>query len=116
MANTQNLKVPTSEEARKNGRKGGIASGKARKRRKAMKERLEILLGMPIKAGKLKDIEEIKNFAGLQDKNITVEDALMVVQIQKALTGDTKAATFIRDTSGQKPSKDDWDENEDDFI
>ena len=30
--NSDNLRVPTSEQARENGRKGGIASGKARKR------------------------------------------------------------------------------------
>ena len=108
MAGVDNLKIPTSEEARRNGKKGGIASGKARRRKKAMRERLEILLNMPIKAGKIKDIEEIKNFAALEGKNITVEDALMIIQIQKALTGDTTAAAFIRDTSGQKPSNDDW--------
>ena len=42
--NIQNLKVPTSEEARENGRKGGIASGKARKEKATMKKTLEMLL------------------------------------------------------------------------
>ena len=44
MANEQNLKVPTSEEAREYGRLGGIASGKARQERATMKKVLEDML------------------------------------------------------------------------
>ena len=44
MANKGNLRVPTSEEARKIGRKGGIASGKARKEKATMKKTLERML------------------------------------------------------------------------
>lgn len=93
----------TPEQRRENGRKGGIASGETKRRKKAMRERLEIILSMPLKDGKHADIEAIKNFAALKGKNITVEDAMMIAQIQKALKGDTVAATFIRDTAGQKP-------------
>ena len=94
----------TPEQRRENGRKGGIASGEVRRRKKAMRERLEIILEMPIKNGKLADIEAIKNFAALKGKNITVEDAMMIAQIQKALKGDTNAAIFVRDTAGQNPT------------
>lgn len=93
----------TPEERKENGRKGGIASGEAKRRKKAMKERLEILLELPLKSGKGADIESIKNFAALKGKNITVQDAMMLAQIQKALKGDTTAAAFIRDTAGEKP-------------
>ena len=93
----------TPEERRENGRKGGIASGEAKRRKKAMKERLEILLELPLKSGRETDLESIKNFAALKGKNITVQDALMLAQIQKALKGDTTAATFVRDTVGDKP-------------
>lgn len=94
----------TTEERREAGRKGGIASGEAKRRKKAMRERLEIILEMPLKSGKNADIESIKNFAALKDKNITVQDAMMIAQIQKALRGDTNAATFVRDTAGQNPA------------
>lgn len=94
----------TPEQRRENGRKGGIVSGEVRRRKKAMRERLEIILEMPIKNGKLADIEAIKNFAALKGKNITVEDAMMIAQIQKALKGDTNAAIFVRDTAGQNPT------------
>ena len=44
MANEQNLKVPTSKQAREYGRLGGIASGKARQEKATMKKTLEMLL------------------------------------------------------------------------
>ena len=93
----------TPEQRRENGRKGGIASGEAKRKKKAMRERLEILLSLPMKSGKEADIEAIKNWAALKGKNITVQDAMMIAQIQKALKGDTTAAAFVRDTAGQKP-------------
>lgn len=96
--------VQTKEEARTRGRNGGIASGKARREKKAMRERLEILLSMPLKSGRSADVDEIKNFAALKGKNITVEDAMLIAQIQKALKGDTTAAAFVRDTAGQNPT------------
>lgn len=95
----------TPEQRRENGRKGGIASGEAKRAKKAMKERLEVLLEMTMKSGRGSDIESIKNFADLKGKNITVQDAMMIAQIQKALRGDTNAAVFVRDTAGQNPTQ-----------
>lgn len=103
MAKNQFSKM-TPEERRENGRKGGIASGEAKRAKKAMRERLEILLDLPMKEGKGTDIESIRNFASLKGKNITVQDAMMIAQIQKALKGDTTAAAFVRDTAGQNPT------------
>ena len=93
----------TPEQLRENGRKGGIASGEAKRRKKAMRERLEVLLELPLRDGRSADLDSIKNFAALKGKNITVQDALMLAQIQKALKGDTTAAAFVRDTVGEKP-------------
>lgn len=104
MANEQNLNpVETKSEARSRGRNGGIASGKARREKKAMRETLEALLSMPMKSGKAADIETIKNFAALKGKTITVQEAMMIAMIQKALKGNVNAAEWIRDTAGQKP-------------
>lgn len=36
-------------------------------------------------------------------ENITYQEAILIAQINKALNGDTQAAVFIRDTSGNKP-------------
>lgn len=93
----------TPEERREAGRKGGIASGEAKRRKKAMRERLEVLLELPLKSGKRADLDNIKNLTALKGANITVEDAMMLAQIQKALKGDTAAAIFVRDTVGEKP-------------
>ena len=106
MANEQNLIPFTSdqsqEEAKKNGSKGGIASGKKRREKKAMKDTLETLLSMPLKSESIDDLEEIQSLAALKGANITVQEAIMLAQIKKAVKGDTRAAEYIRDTSGNK--------------
>lgn len=108
MANNENLingkatQFKSGEIAVENGRKGGKASGEAKRRKKDMKERLEILLSMPLKDGKGADVEKIKSFGAIKGKNITVEDAILIAVLQKALKGDVQASNFIRDTSGQK--------------
>lgn len=93
----------TKSEQRKIAQKGGIASGKARREKKLMRETLDMLLSMPIKNGKLADVDDIRSFAAIKGKNISVQEAIMIAQIQKAMKGDTKAAEYVRDTIGQKP-------------
>ena len=109
MANEQNLKkgketqFRTGEEQVKTAKKAGIASGKARKEKKALKDTLEELLAMPIKDGKSQDIDKIKSIAGIKGKNITMQEAIMVAMLNKAAKGDVRAAEYVRDTIGQKP-------------
>lgn len=105
MAKEDNLKVLSSEEARKNGRKGGIASGKARREKKMFRETLEALLSMPLNDGKSSDIEKIQNFASLKKQNISVQEAILIAQIQRAMKGDTRSAEYVRDTIGQRPTE-----------
>lgn len=96
----------TPEERSELGRKGGVKSGETKRRKKAMKDILGVLLDMPIKPGKAADMEAIKNFAALKGKNITVSEAILIAQLQRALQGNVQSAEFIRDTSGQKPVED----------
>ena len=93
----------TKEEQKAIARKGGIASGKARREKKLMRETLDIILSMPMKNGKNADVESIRSFAALKGKNISVQEAILIAQVQKAMKGDTKAAEYVRDTIGQKP-------------
>ena len=95
----------TSEELRERARAGGIASGKARREKKAMRETLDILLSMPMKDGAYADVESIQSFASIKGKNISVQEAILIAQVQKAMKGDTKAAEYVRDTIGQKPGE-----------
>ncbi len=105
MANEQNLKpVQSKKEARARGKNGGIASGKVRREKKKFKETLELLLSMAMKNGADVSVEDIQSFADLNGKNITVQDAILIAQVEKAMTGDTKAAEYVRDTVGENPS------------
>ncbi len=105
MTNETNLNpVRSEDEARKRGRAGGIASGKARREKKMMRETLDVLLSMPMKNGKSVDVEKIRSFAALKGKNISVQEAILIAQVQKAMKGDTRAAEYVRDTMGEKPT------------
>lgn len=93
MANEQNLRPFDSnqdrEEAKKNGRKGGIASGEARRAKKTMKEMLDYLLE-----------KELPNKKG---EMVTYREAMLTAAIKKAIEGDIKASQFVRDTVGEMP-------------
>ena len=82
---------------------GGKASGEARRRKKTMKENLELLLTMSVGKGKKADIEKSENIKEYAKENVTVEQAMLIAQIQKALKGDAQAFEMIRDLIGEKP-------------
>lgn len=93
----------TPSERRNYAIKAGKASGAARRAKKEMRETLIELLRLPVEKG---DIEEITNLAESKGKNLTIEQAMCVAMIREALNGNVKAATFIRDTSGNKLTDD----------
>lgn len=109
MANEQNLKSGGTEGAhvftREEHVKGGKASAASKRRKKEMRERLELLLSMPISSGKGAELEKIKSYGAIKGKNVTVEDAILIAIAQKAMKGDISAGTFIRDTVGEKPTE-----------
>jgi ribosome-binding factor A len=87
------------ERAREIHKMGGIASGVAKRRKKLIKETIATILELPVKDKRVKD--------GLKRIGLTTEDmtqqSLMVLGVMKrAQNGDPYAATFIRDTLGQK--------------
>ena len=92
MANEENLIPFTSnqsrEEAVKNGRKGGIASGKARSANAEMRKRLEQIMKMTLHDGKA---DKIKTLADAKGANLTISDALIVKLVTMALGGNIKA-------------------------
>lgn len=99
----------------RNGSKGGVKSGEARRRKRAMREVLDDLLQMPIKRGELKNVECLSDLTGPNGNcnllnnpkvNLTVEQVVLLAQVFLAAKGNTKAATFLRDTAGQKILKD----------
>ena len=86
MAGKENLRpVSSKDEARERGRKGGLASGEARRKRKTLKEEL---LSM------------------LSDGDI--QEKISIALINEAINGNnagsvTKAFEVIRDTIGERP-------------
>lgn len=87
MAGKDNLKpVRTKGEARSKGRKGGIASGQARREKATLRAALEVLLERKGEDGK------------------TGREALAVALYDRALKGDVRAFAELRDTVGEKPT------------
>ena len=105
MANDENL-IPNSarspEELRENGRKGGVASGKARQKKRLMKDLVIEMLNSKIWSDELK-AKILNVFPEMEDEKMQVQTAMIASQIQKAMKGDTKAFEVMRDTAGQKP-------------
>ena len=91
MANEKNL-IPNSErtpsELREMTKKGGIKSGESRRKRKLLKEHLELLLETKIQTS---------------DGEITKSEAITLKLIEQALKGNVKAYKLIRDTLGEAP-------------
>lgn len=100
MANEKNLIPFTSnqsrEEAKKNGAKGGKKSGEVRRKRKAMKEQMEMLLSLPFKSKK--QFNFMKEL-GIKDDDIDNQMALIVALYGKALKGDVQAFNTIREVT-----------------
>lgn len=49
--------------------------------------------------------DEISDMEKAKEINLTANEAILLAQYQKAISGDTKAAEFIRDTAGEKPKE-----------
>lgn len=73
-------------------------------KRKSMKEDLDILLKLALKKGELVSADEIVSLAEAQGKNVSVQTAMDIAMVQRAMLGDVQAYIAIRDTIGEKPS------------
>lgn len=85
----------TPEERRELAKKAGQASGKARRRKANFQKTLNLLLTAEI------DNEEWKPILESLGVECTLESALLMAQIKAALDGDTQAAKFVAQYSGQ---------------
>ena len=98
MANNDNL-IPFSKrsknEAREYGKKGGKASGAARRKKADFRKTLNALLTAEI------DSEEWTPFLESLGLDSTVEAAVNAAMIREALSGNVKAYIAIHDTLGQ---------------
>ena len=91
--NKQNLKIPTSEEARKNGRKGGLASVEARRKAKSAREFAEAALNA--------EVEDKKT--GIK---VVAKDAIIQGLIYKAINDkDLNTVKYIFELIGESPTQ-----------
>ena len=108
MANEENL-IPSNKrsksEARENSRKGGIASGKARRKKAEFKKALEIVLSSKVQNQQLAEMLETMGYDN------TNEMAIALMTVQKGMKGDLRAVELIERT-GNQVAKDKLDKQE----
>ena len=95
-----NITPKTPEERREQARKAGIASGKARQKKRALRDMLQDLLG-----SELPPDDEVRATLEAMGIEASQEAAIGLAMIQKARKGDTEAARYLRDSSGQRISE-----------
>lgn len=89
MANEQNLRPSEHKFTQEEAKKGGINSGKARRRRKAFAEAFNTLLE--------------REFTDQNGNQLQGVEAIAAKTFQAAMNGDLKAMQIIRDTVGEMP-------------
>lgn len=117
MGNVNNLTPFTSDQSREeavaNGKKGGVASGIARREKKTLRELAEMLGQLKVTDEKV--VAKMKE-AGLEPDSFTHDMAIMMKQYELAEKDDmksTSAAQFIRDTKGESPKNTEFNINAD---
>ena len=90
MANEQNLRPSEYQLSQEEAKRGGIASGEARRRKRDIRLALEALLE--------------KDYRDKHGNMVSGAEAIALKQLEKALKGDTRAFEVVRDTVGQKPT------------
>lgn len=101
MPNEENL-IPMDQrsesEARELGRQGGIASGAARRRKRALKEAADLYLSLPVS-----DKRKWNRLArkGIDPEEIDNQMAMIVGLTESATEGDSRAGRLIVDILGE---------------
>ena len=89
MANEQNLRPSEYKLSLEEAKRGGIASGEARRRKRDLRQALEMLLE--------------KEYKDNQGNTITGTEAITAKLFQQAMKGNIRAFETIRSTVGQDP-------------
>lgn len=98
----ENLKPPRStDEARARGVNGGKASGESRRKKKTLREAMQMLL---TKKGISEEMKALLKDDGVDSEELTHQVAIGRALIEKAESGDVAAYNAIRDIVGEKPA------------
>ena len=106
MANDDNL-IPfeerTEEEQREIRKKGGVASGKSRKKKKQMHELVSLMLDS--KPTEKQAAALLKNFPDLEGEDLTIASSMVAGQIKSAINGNTKAFLALNELNNKGKAK-----------
>ena len=113
MANESNLKPLSTSQAREIGKKGGKKSVENKRKRKALKEQMELLLTLP-----LTDERAKKRFEsmGIDADNMDNQMAMVVKTYAQALKGNINAVNTIREIIGERVVEVNVNNNIDDKV
>ncbi len=103
MANKQNL-MPieqvnsrrSREEHSKDSSNGGKKSGEVRRKKRLMKETMNMLLSLDLPESEGK--EKLKQM-GIEDEDLNVQTAILAQQTQRAMNGSLESAKFVKEVS-----------------
>lgn len=97
----ENLKpVRSVEEAREKGRKGGIASGKARREKRDRKQMASDLLDLTMQGA---GVDKIKKFFGVKDIELNAYQVTVLSCLMKAMQkGDANALEKLLKIAGEQ--------------
>ena len=98
----ENLRVPTSEQAREYGRRGGLASAEARQKKKTASEIVGMILEQrpELQPGTVKMLERL----GIEEKNPELKVVAFASLVTKMITGDLEATKIVLKLLGEMPS------------
>lgn len=88
----------STDEAQENGRKGGIASGIARRRKRSLKEAADLFLSLPVKDAKKRNAL-VRD--GVPEEDADNQMAMIVGLAKKAAKGDAKSAKVLIELLGE---------------
>lgn len=97
------LNKRTKDEQKKITQKGGIASGKSRRRKKALRTALKEAMAMQLKELHPDMQHAIMRAAKLGDAELTVSDAVLGSIIRNACRGNSQMAKLLLDVLGETP-------------
>lgn len=97
------LNKRTKDEQKKITQKGGIASGKSRRRKKALRTALKEAMTMQLKELHPDMQNAIMQAAKLGDAELTVSDAVLGSIIRNACRGNSQMAKLLLDVLGETP-------------
>lgn len=97
--NRESGQFKSGEQAVNAGRRGGIASGKAKRARKTFREIAEVLGAMRATGKAVDNVK--KMFPQVKDKDITNDVAIVANNIFRAINGDAKASEWLVKIMGE---------------